>query len=101
MGDFVVGGYQADIDSGATYTGINYEERGRGILATRGERVTIAPDGKKTPGESIGKTEELQKLVKAGDWNEYRIVAQEKAFALRQWTIDVRSRRCRNCQESC
>jgi type 1 glutamine amidotransferase len=76
MGDFVVGGYQADIDSGATYTGINYEERGRGILATRGERVTIAPDGKKTPGESIGKTEELQKLVKAGDWNEYRIVAQ-------------------------
>ncbi len=44
-GDFVVGGYQADIDSTPTYSGINYEERGRGILAERGQRVTIAADG--------------------------------------------------------
>ena len=75
-GDFVVGGYQADIDSGTTYSGILYEEKGRGILAQRGERVTIAADGQKQPAEKLGSSEDLQKLIKPTDWNEYRIVAQ-------------------------
>jgi hypothetical protein len=74
-GDFVVGGYQADIDSGPTYSGINYEERGRGILAERGQRVTIAPDGTKKV-EEIGNKEELQKVIKQGDWNDYHLVAK-------------------------
>ena len=75
-GPFVVGGYQGDFESGPTYSGILYEERGRGILAKRGERIMIAADGKKTPGEPIGKTEDLQKLIKPGEWNELRIVAK-------------------------
>ena len=75
-GDSVVGGYQGDFEAGKTYSGILYEERGRGILAKRGERVTIAADGTKTMGEPIGKAEDLQKMIKEGDWNEYRIVAQ-------------------------
>ena len=74
-GDFVVGGYQADIDSTPTYTGINYEERGRGILAERGQRVSIAADGKKS-AEEIGNKDELQKVIKQGDWNDYHIVAK-------------------------
>ena len=74
-GDFVVGGYQADIDSGPTYSGINYEERGRGILAERGQRVTIAADGTKKV-EEIGNKEELQKVIKQGEWNEYHLVAK-------------------------
>ena len=74
-GDFVVGGYQADIDSGPTYSGINYEERGRGILAERGQRVTIAPDGTKKV-EEIGNKEELQKVIKPGEWNDYHLVAK-------------------------
>lgn len=37
----VVGGYQADMEAGKNYTGILYEERGRGILAKRGEKVVI------------------------------------------------------------
>lgn len=73
--DFVVGGYQADIDSTPTYTGINYEERGRGILAKRGERVTIGADGAKQT-EKFADTAELQKKVKAEDWNEYRVVVR-------------------------
>ena len=32
---FIVGGYQADFEAGKTYSGILYEERGRGILAER------------------------------------------------------------------
>src|SRR5690606_17628953 len=38
---FVVSGYQADIDSSPRYSGINYEEKARGILAERGESVTL------------------------------------------------------------
>ena len=44
LGDHVVTGYQADIVGDATdkYTGILYEEQGRGILAERGQKVVIA-----------------------------------------------------------
>ena len=74
-GDFVVGGYQADIDSGPTYSGINYEERGRGILAERGQRVTIAPDGTKKV-EEVANKDELQKVIQPGEWNDYHLVAK-------------------------
>ena len=69
---WIVGGYQADIDSSPTYSGINYDERGRGILANRGERVTIDREGKKTT-EKFGDAAELQKSIRANDWNDYEI----------------------------
>jgi hypothetical protein len=72
---FVVNGYQADIDSGPRYTGMNYEEGGRAFLAQRGERVTVGPDGKKAV-EKLGDRDELQKRVKAEDWNDYVIIAK-------------------------
>lgn len=72
---FVVGGYQADIDYGQRYSGINYEEKGRGILAERGQRVTIEPSGEKKV-ESIGSAEELGSKVKKEEWNKYRVVAK-------------------------
>ena len=73
--DYVVGGYQADIDATLKFAGINYEEKGRGILAQRGQRVTIAADGTKSV-ESIGDAAELGKHIKADDWNSYRLVAR-------------------------
>ncbi len=72
--DFIVGGYQADIDASMQYAGINYEERGRGILAQRGQRVTIDKDGKKTE-EKFGEAAELGQKIKAGDWNHYKLTA--------------------------
>jgi len=69
---WIVAGYQADIDSGPTYTGILYEERERGILAKRGEKVTIDREGKST-AEKIGEAEELQKSIHTDDWNDYEI----------------------------
>lgn len=72
---FIVSGYQADIDSSPKYSGMNYEERARAILAQRGEKVTIGADGKKEI-EKFGSAEELQTKVKNEDWNEYRIVAK-------------------------
>ncbi|MFM8497145.1 MAG: DUF1080 domain-containing protein, partial [Planctomycetia bacterium] len=75
VGPFSVGGYQGDFEAGPKYSGILYEERGRGILTLRGQRITINADGTKTPGEAIGTAEDLQKVVRPGDWNDMRIVA--------------------------
>lgn len=69
---WIVAGYQADIDSGPTYSGILYEERERGILAKRGERVTIDRDGK-AETETFGDAAELQKSIHTDDWNDYVI----------------------------
>jgi Domain of Unknown Function (DUF1080) len=75
--DFVVGGYQADIDATLKFAGINYEEKGRAILAQRGQRVTIDNSGVKNAKiESIGDADELGKAIKKEDWNHYRLVAK-------------------------
>jgi hypothetical protein len=73
--EFVVGGYQADIEVSNHFTGINYEERGRGILAQRGQRVTIAEDGSKKV-ETFGDAAEIAKAFHADAWNKYRVVAK-------------------------
>ena len=76
---FIVGGYQADFEAGTTYSGINYEERGRGILAQRGTRVTLTGEGKSKEERAEQKlpmtSEQLQKAIKHEDWNEYVVIA--------------------------
>lgn len=92
---FVVGGYQADIDAPFRYTGMLYEERGRGILMNPGQKVRVGPaeataaapaDSKKGKGKAgprpkidvLGTpttAEQIQAALKMGDWNELRIVA--------------------------
>ncbi|HEX5106306.1 MAG TPA: DUF1080 domain-containing protein [Pirellulaceae bacterium] len=76
MGDFVVGGYQGDIEAGDKYIGILYEERGRGILAERGAKVVIHPDGKKEVVGKTGDSKEIAASVKKEDWNEYEVIAK-------------------------
>ncbi len=76
VGPYVVGGYQADIESGDQHTGGMYEERMRGIVARRGERVTVGPDGKITQGPPAGDRNELQGFVDKKGWNDYVVVAQ-------------------------
>ncbi len=82
----IVGGYQADIDATMRYMGILYEERGRGILAERGQRVTVGADGKKQ-AEQFSKADELVKFIHQGKWNHYRIVA--KGNRLQHYINDV------------
>ncbi len=72
---FIVGGYQADMETGPNYTGILYEERGRGILAQRGQRLTLDPQGQRAV-ESFADTAALQKVIKAQDWNQYIVLAE-------------------------
>lgn len=76
MDNFVVGGYQADFDAGNNYTGILYEERGRGILVPRCKKLLVREDGSK---EVVGSTCDQKDLVaslKKGGWNEYVVIAQ-------------------------
>ena len=75
MSNWRVGGYQADMEAGPNWTGGFYEERGRGILAIRGQKTVIAANGEKTT-EEFGKTEDLLKYIKKDDWNELVIIAR-------------------------
>jgi hypothetical protein len=72
---WIVGGYQADIDSSPRYTGILYDERGRGILAERGERVKIDENGKRT-ATRFADAAELVESINTDGWNEYVIEAR-------------------------
>src|ERR1700678_3687878 len=74
---WVVSGYQADMEAGSSYTGILYEEKARGILAKRGEKVVIDENGKINVVGSTGRTaKEVEASVKHGDWNTYEIIAK-------------------------
>ena len=89
---WVVGGYQADMEAGPDYTGILYEERFRGIMATRGEKVVWDKDCKKQVTGSLGTSAELQAAVHQGDWNDYVIIAQGnhlQQFVNGKQTVDV------------
>jgi len=94
---WIVGGYQADFEYGDEFTGILYEERGRGILAGRGQKVTLTQgaDPGKTNIEvtgSTGDSAEIQKAIKKDDWNDYRIVAkgnQIQQFINGKLTADI------------
>lgn len=78
----IISGYQADFEAGDKYSGILYEERGRGILALRGEKNTIKPaaEGEKKPAVekngTVGDNAAIQASIKKEDWNEYCIVAK-------------------------
>ena len=74
-GDFVVGGYQADMDADNSHTGILYEEKGRGILAQRGEKIVIAANGDRFVVGSTGEPAKLLHDINSDGWNEYVLVA--------------------------
>jgi hypothetical protein len=93
QGNFVVGGYQADIEAGETYIGILYEERGRGILAQRTQKVEIASDGKKTvASEPTVDNKAFLASIKKEDWNTMEISAKGPHLVQKingQTTVDV------------
>ncbi len=75
-------GYQADIDgqnrnaNGMRYTAQNYEERGRGFLALRGQMTHIGADAKPVIFGSLGDTKELATYIKEDDWNEFHLIVR-------------------------
>jgi hypothetical protein len=99
----IVSGYQADFEAGKTYSGILYEERGRGILAQRGQKTSIDPveknpadpksqDFKVNVTGAVGDSNEIQAAIKDEQWNDYKIVAKGnhvQHFINGKQTIDV------------
>jgi len=73
---WVVAGYQADMEAGPNYTGGLYEEKMRGILASRGQKVLIHADGSKEVTGSLGSAADLENEIHKGAWNDYVIIAK-------------------------
>ena len=80
---FVVGGYQADLDTTGKYAGMLYEEKGRGILMGPGEKIRITPASgegkKKATVEKLGTptaAADILAVYKLGEWNELTIIAK-------------------------
>ena len=78
LGNWVVSGYQAEVENAPGKVGFLYHEKGRGWLVNVGDMMVIDEKGKKNV---IGKVADKDELIKAGyykekDWNEYRIIAQ-------------------------
>lgn len=93
----VVSGYQADCELGKSYSGILYEEKGRGILAKRGEKVVIqegaaANKPKIEVTGKVGDSNEIQAAIRQGDWNDYVVIAKGnhlQHFINGKLTVDV------------
>lgn len=77
---FALKGYQADIDGNNTYTGQNYEERGRGFLALRGQSVQLEKDRAPALVRELGSADSLKQFIKP-DWNDLTI--EVKGFTYR------------------
>lgn len=89
---YALRGYQADLDGAQRYTGMNYEERRRTTIASRGEKVILSspshnPDSLALHIEnnrwlpttvigSLGTKESLAAKVRDEDWNEYHLIAK-------------------------
>ncbi len=68
---FVMKGYQADMHPKPAYLAMIYEEKGRGILITRGQKMVIDEAGKK---EILSSTE--PEPVDCSKWQTYEVIAK-------------------------
>jgi type 1 glutamine amidotransferase len=75
LGNWVVNGYQADIETGDKYTGGLYNENVRS-LALRGHKTIVEKNGHIKQETPVGDAAELEKLIRVKDWNDYDILAQ-------------------------
>ena len=73
-------GYQADMTGDGGLVGFVYHHK-RGLIAARGESVTIDAAGKKQV-EKLGDAAELLKEFRKEDWNTYRIVCRGPEITL-------------------
>ena len=75
LGQWAMKGYQADMDGQNNFTGMVYEERGRGFLAPRGQFARITEGRTRKLIASPGDSDALKAFVKTGDWNHLHIIA--------------------------
>jgi len=78
--DFDTWGYQADMTGDGELVGFLYHHA-IGLVAGRGEIVTITPDGEREV-EPFGSADELLKHYRKDDWNHYRIICRGPEISL-------------------
>ena len=96
---FGLRGYQFDIDGANTYTGQNYEERARSIVAFRGQKVTLpavtgtvsslVKSNVWTPSvvtDTLGNPDSLKARINEG-WNQFHLII--KGNHLQHYINDV------------
>jgi hypothetical protein len=76
VGKWVLKGYQADFDFENRYTGLLYEERGRGFLAVRGTVGEIEEGKKAKVIANIKSNEDERGVVNINGWNTVHVIAK-------------------------
>lgn len=81
-------GYQADLHAAPNYTGMLYDEGGRGIAAERGQQVILGPENAK----EVQPLEVKLQPVKLDDWTTLEVIAQGNRLVHKingEVTVDV------------
>ena len=76
VGKWVLKGYQADMDFVNTFTGMLYEERGRGIMALRGQMTYTEPGKNARVIGQLQDGDELKGYIKINAWNQFHVIAR-------------------------
>lgn len=72
LGEHVVAGYQCDMHPAVWANGMIYDEKGRGILCKRGQKVVAPSDG----GAKIVGELPMEPEFNTGEWSTYKITAR-------------------------
>ncbi|MDF1658053.1 MAG: DUF1080 domain-containing protein [Verrucomicrobiales bacterium] len=72
LGDNVVSGYQCDMHPFVWANGMLYDEKGRGIIAKRGMKAVVTPEGKAMQVGDLPMTPEFN----TGEWSTYKITVK-------------------------
>ncbi len=72
LGENVVSGYQCDMHPAIWANGMLYDEKGRGIICKRGQKVVVTEEGKAKVVGSLGEDPEFN----TGEWSTYKITAR-------------------------
>ncbi len=80
--NFIVKGYQADMDRGGKYTGCLWDEAGRSMLADRGTATYWNEKGEKAEKRQQERDAAVSH-INMDEWNEYSITAQHRTITLK------------------
>ncbi|QDU25736.1 hypothetical protein ETAA8_08060 [Anatilimnocola aggregata] len=76
VNQWVVSGYQAEVEDTPGKVGFLYHEKGRGYLCNVGDKVEVGEDGKPKVVGKLGEKDAIGKTYKKSDWNDYVIIAK-------------------------
>ncbi|MDR3110390.1 MAG: DUF1080 domain-containing protein [Planctomycetaceae bacterium] len=74
---FSLSGYQADFDGGNAHSGILYGEGFGGILANRGQVVSVGAGRKPKVLVQFANSNTLKEKIKVEDWNSYEVTVDD------------------------